>query len=454
MRQENDWAEMPILLLNFNRPHLTKGLVDTLREFKPRYICAAVDGPRQGNQDDVYKCAQTIEELKKIDWPCDLKLAVQSTNLGLERAVPAAIDFFFSIYEKGIILEDDIRFSFDFLQYCSTMLMGLEGNTKVAGVSGNNFVTEYLPDRHPAVFLAQTFHCWGWATWKDRWQAYHHDVLENSEFFESGIDNYLEYKSRADVWKGIRNALRSGGVRSWAWRFQFSCWEQGLYFSNPSVNLASNVGFGEEATNTKYEPGSSLEIKSLPVDWEKDVSIISRYPQFDSLVAEKVLNIKMTKSLDLGCGAFPKNLFQADEVFGIDVREDLEKNILTADLVLEPIPFSDGQFDFVTAHDFIEHIPRLIYAPDRRYPFIELMNEIYRVLKVGGLFLSFTPCYPKAEAFRDPTHVNIITEETFPAYFDVKVNWGRMYGFKGGFEVTSQEWRGPHLLSILRKVAV
>jgi SAM-dependent methyltransferase len=158
-----------------------------------------------------------------------------------------------------------------------------------------------------------------------------------------------------------------------------------------------------------------------------------------------------TKSLDLGCGAAPKNFFEAEEVYGIDVREDLEKNIHVADLAIESIPFPDNFFDYVTAHDFLEHIPRLVYLPQRRNSFVELMNEIWRVLKVGGRLLSVTPAYPQPAAFVDPTHVNFITEQTFTLYFDDKNRWAGGYGFKGAFEIISQEWRGQHLVSILQK---
>ena len=34
-----------------------------------------------------------------------------------------------------------------------------------------------------------------------------------------------------------------------------------------------------------------------------------------------------TRSLDLGCGSNPRKPFQANELFGIDIREDLEENI-------------------------------------------------------------------------------------------------------------------------------
>ena len=159
-----------------------------------------------------------------------------------------------------------------------------------------------------------------------------------------------------------------------------------------------------------------------------------------------------TRSLDLGCGQQPRNPFNADQLFGIDVREDLQANIRRADLAIEPIPFGTAAFEYVSAYDFLEHIPRVIYVPERRNAFVELMNEIYRVLKDGGLFLAFTPAYPHAAAFQDPTHVNIITEHTFPLYFDDANRWAAGYGFTGAFMIRLQEWRGPHLLTVLQKV--
>lgn len=161
-----------------------------------------------------------------------------------------------------------------------------------------------------------------------------------------------------------------------------------------------------------------------------------------------------TKTLDLGCGSRPKNPFNADEMYGVDVRDDVEGFVRGADLVVENIPFEDDAFDFVTAFDFIEHIPRLVYVPQRRNAFIELMNEVYRVLKPGGLFLSSTPAYPHAVSFRDPTHVNFITDETFPLYFDDINRWASIYGFKGAFQMQVHEWRGPHIFAVMRKVPV
>jgi SAM-dependent methyltransferase len=76
---------------------------------------------------------------------------------------------------------------------------------------------------------------------------------------------------------------------------------------------------------------------------------------------------------------------------------------------------------------------------------VELMNEIYRVLKPGGRFYSFTPAHPASAAWRDPTHVNIITDETFLYYFDDAYRWADKYGFRGYFHI---EWQVRHPNSI------
>jgi SAM-dependent methyltransferase len=164
----------------------------------------------------------------------------------------------------------------------------------------------------------------------------------------------------------------------------------------------------------------------------------------------KASDLHGTSTLDLGCGTNPQNPFRAERVYGIDIRDNPSKYIKCADLTVEPIPFEDNAFDFITAFDIIEHIPRVIYAPNRRFPFVELMNEVWRTLKPNGYFLSHTPVYPYSAIFGDPTHVSVLTHETF-AYFDDVSRNAAMYGFKGSFKVVSEHLIIPHLMSVLQK---
>ena len=167
--------------------------------------------------------------------------------------------------------------------------------------------------------------------------------------------------------------------------------------------------------------------------------------------AAKRMGLVNSSSLDLGCGNIPRNPFGADVMYGVDLFEQHNQNIKVADLAINPIPFSDNSFDYITAFDFLEHIPRIIYAPNRSFPFVNLMNEVFRCLKPGGYFLSHTPAYPYSPLFRDPTHVNYITEETFSIYFDTENTYAKIYGFNGGFKIACEGWSGFTLVSFLQK---
>ena len=149
------------------------------------------------------------------------------------------------------------------------------------------------------------------------------------------------------------------------------------------------------------------------------------------------------RHLDLGCGTRPRNPYQRPHLCGVDIRPwsvdaaagGPTVDYRTANLVLGPIPWPDNSFASVSAFDFLEHVPRLVVLPDgsgTRFPFIELMDEVWRVLAPGGRLYAVTPAFPSAAAFQDPTHVNFITDETH-TYFCCPDALGRMYGFNGQF---------------------
>jgi SAM-dependent methyltransferase len=142
---------------------------------------------------------------------------------------------------------------------------------------------------------------------------------------------------------------------------------------------------------------------------------------------------------DLGCGTKPRNPYHCEQLFGVDIRSHQEDSVdvRQANLVMAPIPYPDNFFHSVSAYDFLEHVPRVLpgsQAGTTRFPFVELMNEIWRVLVPGGRLYACTPAYPHAAAFQDPTHVNIITNETHQ-YFTQPTLLARMYGFTGDFAV-------------------
>jgi len=147
--------------------------------------------------------------------------------------------------------------------------------------------------------------------------------------------------------------------------------------------------------------------------------------------------MKNTKHLDVGCGSKPRNPFNCEKLYGVDIIDQVVDSFdyRKCNIVLDKLPFEDSTFDSLSAYDFLEHIPRFaVIGNETQFPFINFMNEAYRVLKNDGVFYAITPVYPRIEAFSDPTHINIISKKTH-RYFTAPTHYGEMYGFTGKFEI-------------------
>lgn len=116
--------------------------------------------------------------------------------------------------------------------------------------------------------------------------------------------------------------------------------------------------------------------------------------------------------VDLGCG--PNKVSGA---LGMDVRAIVGVNVVCD--VEEPLPLRTNSVDVVWLRHVIEHIHNLI----------GLMEEVYRVSRPGGTVEVVVPYYTSRGAFRDPTHVRYITEDTFQ-YFEFPADYGMRTNFK------------------------
>ena len=145
--------------------------------------------------------------------------------------------------------------------------------------------------------------------------------------------------------------------------------------------------------------------------------------------------------LNLGSGNRKKEGY-----VNIDIDEtsgpDLVLDILTG------LPYEDETVDKVIAFDFLEHIPigRTIYV----------INEIWRVLKLGGIFEHFTPSTDGRGAYQDPTHVSFWNINSWLYYCEGV--WAGMYGIESRFKtknlqdiITSDAYNIIHTHGVFEK---
>jgi hypothetical protein len=112
--------------------------------------------------------------------------------------------------------------------------------------------------------------------------------------------------------------------------------------------------------------------------------------------------------LDIGCGWHK----EAGWV-GMDIQS-IEGVDIVHDLTVLPWPVESASVVEAKAWQIVEHIPPAAVTENgMRRPFLEFMDECWRVMRVGGRIDIETPHALNPDFWNDPTHCNPCTEVTF-----------------------------------------
>jgi len=242
-----------ILFVIFNRPDVTEKVFDQIRLAQPRRLYIAADGPRQDFPDDARLCKLTRDIVGKVDWPCDVKTLFREENAGCKYGVSAAIDWFFSHEEEGIILEDDCLPANSFFKFCDTLLEKYRHDTRVRHITGCN-LQQGRKWGDGSYYFSNRTHVWGWASWRRVWDDYDVSLNKyNGDKVTETMQNIYAHPIVAQCWANIFHEVKAGRVNSWAYQLDFiNFFNNGLVII-PNENLISNIGFKAGGTNTKLE---------------------------------------------------------------------------------------------------------------------------------------------------------------------------------------------------------
>lgn len=238
-----------ILFLVFNRPEETKMVFDRIRQVKPKQLFIAADGPRHHKPGEEELCRQVREIVAEIDWDCEVKTLYREQNLGCGKNVSAAISWFFSQVEEGIILEDDCLPHPDFFTYCAELLERYRYDKRIAMVCGHNPLTEW-PTAHPYIF-SKIGAIWGWASWKRAWDFYDYELEKyeqalNEDWLGNVFCNEREKLHRLNV----LDQVKTGKNDTWDYQWTFARVINSALSIIPGRNLVQNIGFSVTATHT------------------------------------------------------------------------------------------------------------------------------------------------------------------------------------------------------------
>lgn len=257
-------ADVPLLMIAFNRPEKTRRMFEAVRAAAPGRLYVAADGPRAHVPADVDRCEHTRRVLDDVDWPCEVRRLYQPGNLGCKRGVEAAIDWFLSHEESGIILEDDCLPTPDFFPFCAELLELYRDVPEVMMIGGHNPLGTW--NGNPSYLFSRTAPIWGWATWRRAWARYDPAMTGWGEPEVRALVRarmpLTEYRITAQRFDSVCEGRRD----TWDFGWALAILINGGISVMPARNLIANIGFDDEATHTRRPSTRESAVPTYPGD--------------------------------------------------------------------------------------------------------------------------------------------------------------------------------------------
>jgi len=258
-------CKSPILLRLFNRLDKTQKCIEAIRKVSPDRIFIVCDGPREEKSDDLDK-VNAVRQVARTSFPnSKVSELFWDTNQGSVRAGFNGITWFFQNVDQGIILEDDHIPSIDFFKFCDLMLDRYKQSESIFAVSGNYRLPYNSNEFDSSYYFSRYFQGSGWASWAVAWDK---ATLEIP--FWGGYKKSREWSAMLDLiqrsyWEKIFDLVYSGKKVHWDFAWVATILYYDGYVVTPTVNLVENIGFDDEATNTKCpnDPLSKFKVDSL-----------------------------------------------------------------------------------------------------------------------------------------------------------------------------------------------
>jgi hypothetical protein len=232
----------PLALFVYNRPNHVRQTLDSLA------LCVGSgdtdlhifsDGPRMSA--DIEKVNQVRALICAEGRFGSLTIHERESNAGLAASIISGVNALFESHNEVIVLEDDILVSPQFLEYMRLALENYRYVDRVWHISGWSYPID-LNWYEESAFFCQVMNCWGWATWKNRWQHFERDTTRLLKEFTRAEIARFDYDSAHPFFSQIRANAR-GSISTWAVFWYATIYRRGGLCLNPRVSLTENIGF-------------------------------------------------------------------------------------------------------------------------------------------------------------------------------------------------------------------
>lgn len=242
----------PVVVFAYNRKDKIEKCLNSLskcngaRETK---VFVFSDGPKNDNDKlGVKEVREVLKNYKEKNVFRDFIIYEAESNKGLAQNIICGINSILAMSDSVIVVEDDLIFSNDFLEYMNKALSFYKNDARIGEISGYHYPINELIEYKQDAFLLKKGECWGWGTWKDRWEK----VDWNVECFEEYMINPGMRRKFDNLELGFDDMLvdqHNKRNNSWAIRWCFHLYLNNLFVVYPKYSKVSNCGFDGSGTH-------------------------------------------------------------------------------------------------------------------------------------------------------------------------------------------------------------
>ena len=294
----------PIVLFVYNRPWHTRQTLENLCQnilADQSQLIIYADGPKDNANDtdlkNIYEVRQVIREKQ---WCREVNIIESDKNQGLANSIIKGVIETVNIYDKVIVLEDDMITSKYFLKFMNDALFLYRDEQEVAGVSG------YVPPIEAKnLFFIQGAEIWAWGTWKRAWDLFE---LDSAKLFNELNKRNLTYRFDMNGTLNCTDILIDqidGKVSSWGIRWYASAFLANKLQLFPPKTLVKNIG--RDGTGT-HEGVSLLE---EPDVYEESIDVLKIEVKESNLELQLLINYFREKNKQLK----KRQLREANSIF-------------------------------------------------------------------------------------------------------------------------------------------
>jgi hypothetical protein len=249
--------DVPIALLFYHRPELSRRVLATVRQIEPKTLLVVADGPRDPSEEAL--CQEVRSLFDAIDWPCSLFTNYATDNMGCARRIRSGLDWVFANVDRAIILEDDVLPDLSFFEFCRELLERYAEEERIMQISGTNMAGS-TESQFSYGFSRFTLPPWGWASWARAWEKYDFSI---GFWEEEKADIRRLLGATFEFWERIIEAYKRTLI-SWDLQWNATLWRHDGLTAVPSCNLVSNIGFGEGATHVGLRQSRYTRMETTP----------------------------------------------------------------------------------------------------------------------------------------------------------------------------------------------